>query len=83
LKTRFEDFVGAVEIQFDRLKEEIRQLKTKVSDSEKDLHTGDFASSKAGIPRSCHEARWLTLHCPPAFTGSIPTAKVLETIPFK
>jgi hypothetical protein len=58
LKTRFEDFVGAVEIQFDRLKEEIRQLKTKVSDSEKDLHnTGDVASSKGGIPRSCHEAR--------------------------
>jgi hypothetical protein len=37
LKTHFEEFVGAVEIQFDRLKEEIRQLKTKVSDSEKDL----------------------------------------------
>jgi hypothetical protein len=58
LKTRFEDFVGAVEIQFDRLKEEIRQLKTKVSDSEKDLHNkGDVTSSKGGISRSCHEAR--------------------------
>ncbi len=52
MKTRFE----SIEIQFDRLREEVRLLKTKAS--EKDLHnTGDVASSKGGIPRSCHEAR--------------------------
>jgi hypothetical protein len=54
LKTRFEEFAGAVEIQFDRLREEVRQLKTNKA-SEKNSHTS--VTSRGVIPRSCHEAR--------------------------
>ncbi len=54
MKSRFEEFVGAVEIQFDRLREEVRQLKTNKA-TEKNSHTS--VASRGVIPRSCHEAR--------------------------
>ncbi len=54
MKSRFEEFVGAVEIQFDRLREEVRQLKTNKA-SEKNSHTS--VTSNGVIPRSCHKAQ--------------------------